>query len=244
MIWTRVSLHGERDNKGGIIMKTQSTDYGTITGQISDIELSHCHGENTFYKFKLNSRRKSGYSDTIPCIMNANYLEKIDVTKLDITNVKVYGEFRSRNVTKGGKRKLDLYFKVTDILQMNEDSEIFVDDVNSIFLHGTLCKVPQYRLTPMGRHISDMLIAVNFGNPRANSSYIPLIAWGETAKASSKLETGDIINIEGRIQSRPYRKMIGDMYHEMTAYEVSVNKLFIDNGNGGFENIMTGEVQQ
>ena len=222
-------------------MKTQSTNYGTITGQISDIELSHCHGENTFYKFKLNSRRKSGYNDEIPCVMNAKHLAKIDVTKISITNVTVHGEFRSRNVTEGNKRKLDLYFKVTDILQM-EDSEIFVDDLNSIFLHGTLCKVPQYRTTPMGRDITDMLIAVNgtFGK----SSYIPLIAWGETAKAASKLETGDIIEVEGRIQSRSYRKMIGEVYHEMTAYEVSVNKLFIDNGNGGFENIMTGETVQ
>lgn len=214
-----------------------NTDYGKLTGKISDIELSHCHGKNTFYKFNLNSARKSGIVDAVPCVMNTCHLRKIDITKLD-NKVKVYGEFKSRNVDDGEKRKLELYFKVIDIEQMEGED---IEDINHIFLHGTLCKEPQYRVTPMGREITDLLIAVNFGNPRMRSSYIPLICWGETARIGKDILTiGSIISIEGRIQSREYHKLVDGIREDKVAYEVSVSKLFIVNSDGEFENIMTG----
>jgi len=51
------------------------------------------------------------------------------------------------------------------------------------------------------------------------SSYLPCIYWGD----ASNLNVGDMISIDGRIQSRDYLK--DDIIH--TVYEVSIEKLNI-----------------
>ena len=85
-----------------------------------------------------------------------------------------------------------------------------------------------YRKTPLGREISDLLIAVN--RPYGKSDYIPCIAWGRNARFASSFEVGKRIQIWGRVQSRDYVKKINETDTEKhTAYEVSVSKLeYID----------------
>ena len=50
------------------------------------------------------------------------------------------------------------------------------EPVNRILLAGTLCKPPIYRRTPLGRSISDLILAVPRSYGRAD--YLPVIAWG------------------------------------------------------------------
>ena len=58
------------------------------------------------------------------------------------------------------------------------------------------------------------------------SDYIPCIAWGRNANYGQQLEVGMKIYIEGRIQSREYKKKIEDGEVEIRkAYEVSILKL-------------------
>ena len=95
---------------------------------------------------------------------------------------------------------------------------------NQIFLDGYICKAPVYRKTPLGREISDLLLAVN--RPYGKSDYIPCIAWGRNARFASSFEVGGRIQIWGRVQSREYVKKIDeDETEKHIAYEVSVNKL-------------------
>ena len=56
---------------------------------------------------------------------------------------------------------------------------------NRIILQGYLCKEPIYRETPLGREITDLLLAVN--RPYGKSDYIPCICWGRNARYASKL---------------------------------------------------------
>ena len=99
------------------------------------------------------------------------------------------------------------------------------EDKNEIYLDGFVCKKPVYRTTPLGREITDIIVAVNRSYNRCD--YIPCIAWGRNARFAEKLEIGSQVKIEGRIQSREYEKCIeGSEEPEIrTVYEVSANKI-------------------
>jgi len=92
-----------------------------------------------------------------------------------------------------------------------------------VYLNGFICKKPVYRVTPLGREISDMLLAVNRAYNK--SDYIPCIAWGRNARFSNDFNLGDNIRIWGRMQSRVYRKYSDDGEEERIAYEVSIGRL-------------------
>ena len=136
--------------------------------------------------------------------------------------VKVTGQFRSYNRHEEKRNRLVLSVFAREICFTEEETDKV--KTNQIFLDGYICKVPIYRKTPLGREISDMLIAVN--RPYGKSDYIPCICWGRNARFTAGFEVGNHIQIWGRIQSREYVKKIEGEYAERrTAYEVSVSKL-------------------
>ena len=95
---------------------------------------------------------------------------------------------------------------------------------NQIFLDGYICKPPVYRMTPLGREIADLLMAVN--RPYGESDYLPCICWGRNARFAGKFEVGTHIHLWGRIQSRTYQKRLdNDVVEKRTAYEISVSKI-------------------
>ena len=68
------------------------------------------------------------------------------------------------------------------------------------------------------------MIAVN--RMYNKSDYIPCIAWGRNANYAETLGVGTRIYIEGRIQSREYKKKLEDGTSEIRkAFEVSGLKL-------------------
>jgi len=113
---------------------------------------------------------------------------------------------------------------VKDISNSSEEME---ENSNFIYLNGYLCKDPIYRITPFGREITDILLAVN--RIHNKSDYIPCIVWGKNAKIASEMKTGDKLKLSGRIQSREYRKKLENEETVCkTAYEISVCKLESD----------------
>ena len=97
------------------------------------------------------------------------------------------------------------------------------EDSNLIRLTGTLCKPPNLRVTPMGRDICDLMLAVN--RKYGRSDYLPCITWGLRAREASYWDTGTTVSLEGRIQSRSYIKLIDSEPVEKTAFEVSVTEI-------------------
>ena len=93
-------------------------------------------------------------------------------------------------------------------------------DENTVRLTGALCKEPNLRITPMGRDICDLMLAVNRRYGR--SDYLPCICWGLKAREAATWMVGTQVKLEGRIQSRRYIKMTEDGPVERTAFEVSV----------------------
>ena len=109
-----------------------------------------------------------------------------------------------------------------------DSQDVEEDCTNNLTLTGYICKEPNYRVTPFNRQICDILVAVN--RPNFNKSdYIPCILWGRNAKLMQSQKIGTKITLQGRIQSRNYRKEIKEgIFEEKTAYEVSCQKLLIE----------------
>lgn len=201
-------------------------NYVRITGYVDKFIYNHTAYDERFYSSFVHSQRRSGTVDDIPVIASEYLVKKDD---LDGKYVEIDGEFRSMNMEVEGKSKLilQLFVKNIRIVKTKESA----DDENEIVLDGFLVKNPIYRVTPNGRQIADMMIAVN--RPLGRSDYIPCICWGKSAKWAENLEVGTEISIQGRIQSREYVKRLSEDESEIrTAYEVSIGKMGVTkNGN-------------
>lgn len=189
---------------------------GTI---ISDFEFSHEIFGEGFYVVKLLVNRLSEVTDEIPLMVSERL---VDVTEsYQGRLLRAVGQFRSYNKHEENQNHLVLSVFVKDLefVESLEDRKL-----NQILLDGFICKKPIYRMTPLGREICDLLIAVN--RSYGKSDYIPCICWGRNARFAGSLEVGSRIQILGRIQSREYQKRVGEgRILRKVAYEVSVNKL-------------------
>lgn len=196
-----------------------------LSGEIlRNFEFSHeVYGEG-FYTATLASERLSGEKDIIPIMVSERL---VDVkAEWEGRFMRVNGQFRSYNKHENGRRHLELSVFVREFeeIEFEHEEPGSGNDENRIFLDGYICKEPKYRETPLGREITDILLAVN--RPYGKSDYIPCIAWGRNARFASGLEIGTRLRIEGRIQSREYEKKISETESEArVAYEVSVSKL-------------------
>ena len=195
-----------------------------LTGVV-DSELSFSHevyGEG-FYSFTVKVPRLSDINDYINATISERLLNDIELNKGDV--ITLSGQYRSYNNYSGTGNKLVLTVFVRDISHTHTD-EIDGKNSNYIYLNGYICKPPVYRVTPFGREITDLLIAVNRAYNK--SDYIPCIAWGRNARFSNSLETGENVKLWGRIQSREYQKKVSDDETiTKTAYEISVSKMEI-----------------
>lgn len=183
--------------------------------------LSHeVHGER-FYKFPVMSQRLSGNEDIIIVTVLEKHLEQMTLKKGD--SVLAEGQFRSYNNYSGIGNKLVLTLFAKNIEKISDDFE----SLNEVYLNGYVCKEIACRVTPLGREIADILIAVNRAYNK--SDYIPCIAWGKNAKRLKDVPVGTNLKVSGRMQSRKYEKKISETEtEEKTAYEVSINRVEFD----------------
>ncbi len=189
-------------------MANQVTLRGTLA---SPPEFSHENHGRQFYRLTLEVPRLSGAVDILPVIVEKGLLEQAEVT--DGEMVAVTGQIRSHNQRAEGKRRLMIF--VFALTLACEDGE----PLNDVSLEGFLCREPNYRRTPLGREICDIMLAV----PRAfqRADYLPCILWGRTALEGSRCHTRDKITLSGRLQSRTYTKLTETGAEERIAYEVS-----------------------
>lgn len=186
---------------------------GIING---DIRFSHKFNELSFYEFTLESKRTSGVSDYIECIVPEWMLDEDYMDKA----VHLEGEIRTRNVYDvNSQKKLNVFLFVKKIDRIEPKEEY----INKLSLRGFLCKEPSFRKTPMGKYISDIIIAVNSKNNK--SYYIPCIAWNSLAKAISNKNIGDEIFINTRFQSREYTKLVDGIEETRIVYEASIYEM-------------------
>lgn len=201
--------------------KLLSNNQAVVAGEIvSGFTFSHEVFGEGFYMVDVLVSRLSDTYDTIPLMVSDRI---IDVDEDCIgKKVEARGQFRSYNKHEETKNRLILSLFVREIEFI--DDEECISKPNHIYLDGYICKPPVYRMTPLGREIADVLLAVN--RAYGKSDYIPCICWGRNARFAGKLAVGEHVAIWGRIQSREYQKKVGnDKIISKTAYEVSVSKM-------------------
>ena len=176
---------------------------------------SHSGRGECFYTFPLEVARLSGATDKINIIVRDELMESIQLCEAE--KICVVGELRSFNNKSGEGAKLVITVFAKELYLCDDD------DLNEVRLIGTLCKKPNLRMTPMGRDICDLMLAVNRRYGR--SDYLPCITWGLKAREAAEWGTGTMVALEGRIQSRNYIKIVGGDPVEKTAFEVSVTDI-------------------
>lgn len=199
---------------------TENNNVELVGEIVSKFSFSHvAHGEK-FYLTEVAVKRLSETLDYLPLLISERL---IDVNSDYIgKTIHVNGQFRSFNLHEEKKTRLVLSVFVMELELLDE---IYEDiETNQIFLDGYICKDPIYRKTPLGREITDILIAVN--RSYGKSDYIPCICWGRNARFASGFEVGGHVQVWGRIQSREYTKKINETETEKhIAYEVSTSRI-------------------
>lgn len=197
----------------------EDTNIVNLRGELGE-ELAFSHeifGEK-FYSAKIKIHRLSDTYDILPITISERLLQEIDLNKNNL--VDVVGQLRSYNKNIDNRNKLVLTVFARELNLVKKEAK----DPNSIFLDGYICKDPIYRKTPLGREITDLLVAIN--RPYNKSDYIPSIVWGRNAKFAKNLEVGDRVQMWGRVQSRDYEKKLEDgTIEKRVAYEVSISKI-------------------
>ena len=196
-------------------MTTQTRNEVLLEGTALEAPvLSHENHGTRFYRFPLEVPRLSGTPDILPVLLPEPLLPAAEGGG----PLHIRGQLRSFNNRSGVGNRLVLTVYAQAIQPGTGEP------CNRILLSGALCKPPVFRRTPLGRSICDLMLAVSRRYGRAD--YLPVIAWGQLAVQASHLQVGDALGLEGRVQSRSYRKVLEDgTVQERVAYEVSAMHL-------------------
>lgn len=193
-----------------------STNAVFMEGQVISRTFSHRMDGNSFYKLLIEVQRLSSTSDILPVMVDGE-------TKVYAGDfVRCQGEMRTHN---DESNKLLIY-----VVASPQDGITTIpkrqSTANAVRLCGTVCRPPNYRVTPLGREVCDFIIVVS--GTTGESSYIPSITWGKAARQMAKVSVGTRVSFDGRFQSRGYDKRLPDGTTEpRTAYEVSTSNFKI-----------------
>ena len=188
---------------------------------ISEWEYDHETMNERFGRVSFRIERQSGTSDVLPLMVSEKFLE---VGEIKVgTYATVNGAFRSYNIQdEAGKSHLVLVVFVDDLFLFTADHDMWWK--NEALLDGYICKPTIYRKTPLGREVTDFILAVN--RAYGKTDYIPCICWGRNAKFAAHFKVGDMVTVSGRLQSREYQKTMEDgTVINRTAYELSARSV-------------------
>lgn len=186
-----------------------------LTGTIcEEPKYSHTTHDEVFYSTSMQIDRLSGVVDTLPLTYSLKMPFKMEKGK----RVSLEGQVRTHNEDK----KLLIYVFVRSCRDAIKEEE----DNNVALLSGFVCNKPNYRKTPLGREITDLIVAIN--RIHNKSDYLPCICWGRAAKYAELYPVGTKVNIVGRLQSREYTKTIDTETVTKVALELSVKDITIE----------------
>ena len=164
--------------------------------------------------------RRSGRQDEIRVLISRRLLDIAGLSAERGSFVTVQGQIRTYNQRDADKMHLRVFVFCHRIGGCGRSE---CGD-NSVTLEGFVCRQPVHRISPLGREICDVMLAVN--RRYGKSDYIPCIIWGRSAAFAASLPPGSRIRVNGRFQSRDYRKQTaGGAYEMRTAYEISVSSI-------------------
>ena len=172
---------------------------------------SHENHGIQFDRLTLSVERLSGTYDHLNVLADHSMIQALEPG--DGPLLEVEGQIRSfhNHSGTGPRLVISVYARRMDYCQGPPE--------NRVELTGRLCREPVYRHTPLGREITDVMLAV--ARKYRRQDYIPCILWGSVARMGSLCAPGDTLTVQGRLQSRSYVKNTPEGPEDRTAYEVS-----------------------
>lgn len=196
-----------------------------LRGVLRNIEDSHTINEIEFSRAHLIVSREDGKED----VLNVRF-KKYSNPYSEDQEVRLTGNIRSySSKLDSGKNKVELYvFTYFDQPELDENDQEYT---NFLQLDGRICKLDELRKTKTGVSNIHFIVANNLivknGSKKLNS-YIPCIAWGETAEAIEKLHVNTPVQIQGMLHSREYNKKFSDgTFERRVAHEVEVAEITV-----------------
>ena len=171
-----------------------------MRGILKEVESSHNIDGINFDKAKLICKRSSGQEDVINLRFKSfsnSYKENDEIC--------VKGNLRSYSYrTEEGKNKVVIY-----AFTYFDDAEQPADRGNEVQIDGRVCKMNELRKTRSGKNNIHFILANNLISPDSSkrlNSYIPCIAWGQTARKLAEISVNTKLSIVGELHSREHTK--------------------------------------
>lgn len=203
------------DNLIGVVGKISKVEVADIFYKIKEIGIS--------YGGKIKIQRSSEVEDELMFMVPHSAKNDLEDYKLG-GKILIAGEVQTVKNPRTGQT---LLFILVDYIGHAPKGDI----QNDLTLTGEIARHPVYRSTPGGKVITELLVKV-VSKVSNESCYIPCICWQEMAREASGWHIGDVVALEGRLQSRAYIKksrtvtVNGEPTKEIrTTYEVSVKKI-------------------
>lgn len=193
-----------------------------LKGIIKDIEPSHIIEDIQYSQAKLLVKRDDNKEDIIDLKF------KKFACKYDENNeISLVGNLRTFSQQLENKNKVHLYVYT----YFDEPQGDLLENLpnNIVDLDGFICKKSIIRKTRSGKDIIDFVIVNNLqASNKVINCYIPAVTWGKNAKFIDNLPIGSKITVQGRLQSREYKKYISETDYEIRiAHELSVKNILV-----------------
>lgn len=194
-----------------------------LKGVLRNIQDSHTINGIEFSKAHLVVPRDDGKEDTL----NIRF-KKYSLPYQEDQEISFSGNIRSYSAKlDSGKNKVELYvFTYFDQPDLDDEDHEYI---NFLELDGRICKIDEVRKTRNGKTNIHLILANNLivseGSKKLNS-YVPCIAWGETADTLAQLHVDSQIRLKGQLHSREYKKTLADGSIEFkVAHEVEITSV-------------------
>lgn len=101
--------------------------------------------------------------------------------------------------------------------------------LNNVNLMGRLTEAPEVKSTTNGIKVANFTLAINRDYEQKQTDFIEVVAWRKTAEFAEKyLQKGQLIALNGRIQTRTYEDKSGN---NRKVTEVLANNLYFTGKN-------------
>lgn len=173
-----------------------------------------------YYTSFIKVDRQSKQSDILPIKLSSRIITIEELEALENKKIYLEGKGLSFEKQSDGRNKRIITIgvdKITD--QIPED----VETNNYVEIQGKIIKKPVFRITPLGRYITELTIeSVINNNYKAT---LPCICWSKLAINVAEYNPEDRVTVIGRFQSRSYVKKNDINKMEKITYEISASNI-------------------
>lgn len=192
---------------------------GRIAGEIE--KQPDIYGARGLKRFSLEIERSEGSrqkSDRVTVV----YGQEADATPGKLAAgayVMVMGKMQTYKEVPGGRIVVFVLAEYVGVVAEQ------VEQQNGVYLEGVVARKPIHRTTPRGKTITEIVVRVPSAFSEGYYSFIPAICWEKQANEAARYQEGARVALEGRLQSREYKKHLDGIDAILTAYEVSAKHI-------------------